>query len=85
MTAEESPAIQAARAEAHEFGYRIDEDGMLVHPSGKTSRVRVEVARTGHLRTITRDGQLLWSGRKIGDFLRKFWLATRITTEGENA
>lgn len=69
------PLVDAAREAVAAYGYRIDDDGYFIYPCGKTSKVRLEETRSGWLRAVSRDGQLLWSGRDATDFIRKFWFA----------
>ncbi|MGL6224477.1 MAG: hypothetical protein ACRC6L_12940 [Steroidobacteraceae bacterium] len=83
--ATETPVItlQTARTQAEAYGYKIEDDGIIVHPTGKDSMVRVDIKRSGRMYVRGRaSGDVLWSGIELGDFLSSFWFAKKITPQG---
>lgn len=70
--------IETARAQAEAYGYKIEDDGIIVHPTGKGSMVRIEIKRSGRMYVRGRaSGDVLWSGIDLGDFLSSFWFAKK--------
>lgn len=76
-----SSPLHMAKLQAEAYGYKIEDDGTIVHPTGKNSMVRVEIKRSGRMYVRGRGtGDVLWSGGDLGDFLAAFWYAKRVQT-----
>lgn len=82
--------IQVLNAAAAEYGYSVDADGRIIHPSGKPSSCTITMApkcgASGRFMvssTHRADGvakpnaELLFSGHDLGVFLREYWFATK--------
>ncbi len=70
--------MEELTADLAKYGYSLDSDNQIVHPSGGVSGATVWFAKGGRLQVRNSNKDLLWSGPRIGNFLESFWFAKPI-------
>lgn len=74
--------MDAAQALA-EYGYSLDQKGMILSRDGKASGAMVVRTKSGRVQVRARSttGALLWSGAEnaLGIFCAQFWFAERVS------